>query len=131
MPRSWTRTVADKAFDYYKTNLWAKHWFKKFLNDGEDEVAWACFKLFLKCVDRRYWLWQNDFLNDSRNENMKQRRKKYLSLNQNNIEDSIKENEKKRSETFLGEKMLENQAWPWMSSISTISHGTNKITKQP
>jgi len=117
MPQSWIRTVAEKALDCYKKNSWAKHWFRKFLNDEDDEVAWACFKLFLKCADRHYWIWGNDFLNDSHNDNMKQKRLKFLSLNQGEIEKSIKENEKKRSETFLGEKMLKNQTWPWMSSI--------------
>ena len=117
MPQSWIRTVAEKARDYYKENSWEKHWFKKFLNDEDDEVAWACFKLFLKCADRRYWIWENDFLNDSHNDNMKQKRLKFLSLNQGEIEKSIKENEKKRSETFLGEKILKNQTWPWMSSV--------------
>lgn len=117
MPQSWITTVAEKALDYYKKNLWAKQWFNKFLNDEDDEVVWACFKLFLKCVDRRYWIWENDFLNDSYKDNMEQKRLKFLSLNRDEIKKSIKENEKKRSETFLGEKMLKNQAWPWMNSI--------------
>ena len=117
MPQSWIRTVAEKALDYYKENPWEKHWFKKFLNDEDDEVAWAGFKLFLKCVDRRYWLWNNDFLNDFHNDSMKQKRFKFLSLNQDEIKKSMRENEKKRSETFLGEKILKNQTWPWMSSV--------------
>lgn len=115
--QSWIRTVAEKALDHNKKNSWAKHWFKKFLIDEDDEVAWACFKLFLKCADRRYWMWKDDFLNDSHNDTMKQKRLMFLSLNQDEIKNSIKENEKKRSETFLGEKMLKNQTWPWMSSV--------------
>ncbi len=117
MPQSWITTVAEKALACYKKNSWAKHWFKKFLNDEDDEIAWACFKLFLKCVDRRYWMWKDDFLNNSHNDTMMQKRLNYLLLNQNEIENNIKENEKKRSETFLGEKLLKNQTWPWMSFV--------------
>jgi len=117
MSQSWIRTVAEKALDYYKKDLWAKYWFKEFLNDEDDEVAWACFKLFLKCADRRYWMWKDDLLNDFHNNTMKQKRLIFLSLNEDKIKNSIKENEKKRSETFLGEKILKNQTWPWMSSI--------------
>lgn len=117
MPQSWIRTVAEKALDYYKKNAWAKYWFKRFLNDEDNEVAWACFKLFLKCVDRRYWMWKENFLNNSHNDYMKQKRLKFLFLNKEEIEKSIRENEKKRNETFLGEKILKNQTWPWMNSI--------------
>ncbi|MFC1816633.1 hypothetical protein ACFL0M_12035 [Thermodesulfobacteriota bacterium] len=116
MPRFWLQTVAEKALNLWKRNNWAKHWFNKFLNDEDDIKAWACFGLFLKCVDRRFWIWKECFLGDYHAKKDKQpNRIEFLSLNQNEIKRAIKKNEEKRSKTYLGEKVLSNQVWPWMN----------------
>ena len=105
------RTVAEKALDYYKENPWEKHWFKKFLNDEDDEVAWAGFKLFLKCVDRRYWLWNNDFLDDFHNDGRKQKRFEILVTKSGMKLKKHEENE--RNEVKLS----------WEKNCSKIKHG--------
>jgi len=116
IPQFWLQTVAEKALNLWKKNAWAKHWFNRFLSDKDDIKAWACFRLFLKCVDRRFWIWKEYCLVDYNAEKNKQpNRIEFLSLNQNEIKRAIEKNEKKRKETFLGEKVLSNQVWPWMN----------------
>jgi hypothetical protein len=110
-PNSWVRSVAEKALHDWKRNAWAKTWFKKFLEEKEDAYAWASFNLFLKCADRRFWLWKENISGDFE---VGSGRLIFLSFNSDGIEKSIEENEKNRKKTFLHEKVLENQVWPWM-----------------
>jgi len=115
MPRCWTQQVAKHALQHYKRNLWVKQWFQKFLENEDKVRAWACFKLFLKCVDRRFSLWEPEFVNEECLKNTRmEERVRFLRLNHNEVQNHIKENEKKRKETFLGEKVLKDKVWPWM-----------------
>lgn len=116
MPRCWIQEVAKKALQHCRRNLWAKQWFQEFLEDEDNVKAWACFKLFLKCVDRRFLIWEPEFVNEVSMENSRlEERVKFLRLNQNELKKHVKENEKKRKETFLGEKVLKDKVWPWMN----------------
>jgi len=110
-PNSWVRSVAEKALHHWKRNAWAKTCFKKFIEDKEDAHAWASFNLFLKCADRRFWLWKENILSDFE---VGSDRLTFLNFNLDGIKKSIEENERKRKGTFLYEKILDNQAWPWM-----------------
>ena len=110
-PDSWVRSVAEKALHDWKRNVWAKTWFKKFIQEKEDAHAWASFNLFLKCADRRFWLWKEKLSSDSE---VGRDRLTFLNFNLDGIKKSIEENEKNREKTFLYEKVLENQVWPWM-----------------
>jgi hypothetical protein len=110
-PNSWVRSVAEKALHDWKQNVWAKTWLKRFVEEKEDARAWASFNLFLNCADRRFWLWKVKLLSDSE---IGSDRLRFLNFNMDGIKKSIEENEKKWGKTFLGEKVLENQAWPWM-----------------
>lgn len=116
MPRCWLQAVAEKSMNLWNKNAWAKHWFNRFLNDEEDTKAWACFRLLLKCVDRRFWIWKENFLDDYfPKKDGRHNRLEFLSLNQDEIKKAIKKNEEMWSKTFLGEKVLSNQVWPWMN----------------
>ncbi len=102
MPQCWTQKVAKHALQHCKKNLWAKQWFQRFLEDDDTVKAWACFKLFLKCVDRRFSIWEPEFVNEESLKNRQiEERVRFLHLNQNELQNHIKENEKKRKETFL------------------------------
>lgn len=110
-PNSWVRSVAEKALHDWKRNVWAKTWFKKFIEEKEDAHAWASFNLFLKCADRRFWLWKEKLSSDFE---VGSDRLTFLNFNLDGIKKGIEENEKNRGKTFLYEKVLENQVWPWM-----------------
>jgi hypothetical protein len=112
-PNSWVRSVAENALHDWKRNVWAKTWFKKFVEEKEDTYAWASFNLFLKCADRRFWLWREKISSDFK---IGSDRLTFLNFNLDGIKKSIEENEKNREKTFLFEKVLENQVWPWMGN---------------
>ncbi len=110
-PNSWVCSVAEKALHDWKQNVWAKTWFKKFIEEKENVRAWASFNLFLKCADRRFWLWKENLSSDFE---IGSDRLTFLNFNIDGIKKSIEENEKNRGKTFLYEKVLENEVWPWM-----------------
>ena len=41
-----------------RSNIYAKHWFTEILSAESDLHAWAVFRLLLRCVDKRFWLWR-------------------------------------------------------------------------
>jgi hypothetical protein len=108
---SWVRSVAEEAYHSWNRNVWAKGWFQSFLKEREIAKAWASFNLFQKCVDRRFWLWRETTLAALGADND---RLTFLNFNVEGIKKSIEANEEKRNNTFLSEKVLDNQAWPWM-----------------
>jgi len=115
MPESWIRDVAERSFESRNSNKWAKHWFKKFLENEDDTISWASFRLFMKCADRRYWMWKENILKSwEGTATARNRRLMLLGRYENRIKNSIKENEKKFGETFIFEKILKNQVSPWM-----------------
>ena len=93
----------------------AKHWFTKFLDAENEVLSWRSFRLFLRCVDSRFWYWHEEII-EARNENADiETRLKFFKNNHWNIKQRIKKNEGKLTEYFLGEKIMQDQVWPWMS----------------
>lgn len=56
LPKSWIRSVSEYSLQNWQRNKWAKHWFLQYLEEKDNVKAWAAFKLFLKCVDRRFFV---------------------------------------------------------------------------
>ena len=109
--RSWLMDVARNAFANNKRNEWAKVWFGRFEQlDGRLE-AWAAFRLFLKCVDRRYWIWERRLDGPSWKVDA-------LLSNYGAIKKAMKENEKQLKDKFLCQKVKNDQLWPWMKRYS-------------
>jgi len=113
-PETWKDRVIAKACFYWQINKWAKHWFKRFLTAESDVDAWAAFRLLLRCVDRRFWLWQEDIRLSIANGEDRNDRIVFLAKNRDILRNSIEQNEKVMAETFLATKVLKNQIWPWM-----------------
>jgi len=111
---TWFDRVVEKACLYWQSDTWAKYWFERFLSIPNDTHAWAAFRLLLKCVDRRFWIWQNELRTTVPCCGDVQRRFAFLNYNKDTLRDSIKKNEKSMAENFLATKVLDNQAWPWM-----------------
>ncbi len=111
---TWFDRVADKAYSYWQTDTWAKYWFERFLIVENDIHAWAAFRLLLKCADRRFWTWQDEFRSTALFRDATHRRLNFLNNNTDTLRNSIKQNEKAMAENFLATKVLDNQAWPWM-----------------
>ncbi|MDM8568822.1 hypothetical protein QUF50_04800 [Thiotrichales bacterium HSG1] len=110
-PDSWLHFVAKQSINSFNKNLWAKDWFHDFLTNEDDIRAWGSFKVFLKCVDHRFWLWNESMIT---NNSVKDSRKQFYYENIEDIKKHIKENEKELKEKFLGMKIMKDQVWPWM-----------------
>jgi hypothetical protein len=115
-PDSWLKFVAKQSVDSLNKNSWAKWWFKDFLTNEDNIRAWGSFKVFLKCVDHRFWLWNESMIMDDA---IKTGRKQFYYENLKDTEKHIKENEKKLKENFLGIKIMKDQVWPWMNKYTS------------
>jgi hypothetical protein len=115
-PDSWRRALATLSLNRWQQNSRSKHWFRSFLHESNPDLAWSQFRLFLQCVDRRYWLWQKDLINNisTQPHSYLSRNIEFLEDNINTIQNSIKTNEKPCTEHFLGQKIEDGQAWPWL-----------------
>ena len=112
---TWLKALAKKSRRHWNQNSWAKHWFKVFLTDRDKEKALSAFLLFLRCVDTRFWLWRPIAEKEMAGIDSFKHRSTFLSANLTSIYESINRNEKELSATFLGQKVLEREAWPWGS----------------
>lgn len=110
-PKSWLHSQAELSLNAYQRNQWAKHWFKIFLHHEKHLQSWAAFRLFIHCVDRRFWLWGPSLVDDNA---IKPERREHYLANLASIKKACKNNEAKFNEQFLGVKVKENQVWPWM-----------------
>ena len=114
LPDTWLRwQVAERSLRLFDTNRWAKHWFRRFFEVEDDVIAWSSFRLFLKCVDSRFAQWKSDVMREVVKHERTESRKVFLEINNGDIKNSIRDNEKDLREKFLGHKILERQAWPW------------------
>jgi hypothetical protein len=111
----WVLDTAHYAKALHERNQWAQHWFKRFLTHSETLQAWAAFRLFLRCVDRRYWLWEEKMFELP---NIPYERIEHHQACYKHICDAAVENEKefKLSEKFLGQNVLDNKVCPWMEN---------------
>jgi hypothetical protein len=114
-PETLIDKLVTEAWQLSQNNAWAKHWFSRFLSTGEHTSAWASFRLFLACVDSRFWVWQKDFPKDPEPTSLNHQRWQFCRENVQKIASVIEKNEKNLRETFLRRKILANQVWPWMN----------------
>jgi hypothetical protein len=113
-PETWVRQIVQKSRERQNKNAWAKHWFRRMLIGEDDVSAWAAFRLFLRCVDTRFWFWQEQIENDIEVTKVTKRRRDFFDNNIDNIRNAIRNNESEIAEQFLGQKVMKRQVWPWM-----------------
>lgn len=121
--QSWIRSGAEVALRAHQRNQWARHWFKIFLTHEEDLRAWAAFRLFLRCVDRRCWLWGPEMAENGAATSV---RIDHYRANREQIRKAAVKNEKdvlKLEKQFVGNTIRENQVWPWMSRYLELDVG--------
>lgn len=109
-PDCWVRDVAELAQQNHRRNTWARCWFYRFLSLDDRTSAWAAFRLFLRCVDRRFWLW----VDHSGLADAESWKRDAVVMNMGTIKSACKENEKAWKDCFLGQKTKPNELWPWM-----------------
>ena len=111
-PDSWVRKNIETALNRWQRNAWAKYWFQRFMTVSDTVQAWAAFRLFLRCVDRRFWQWQAAM---SERYPFGDTRQRFFDMNHDVIKNKMKENEKKLNEQFLGQKIADKRLWPWLN----------------
>lgn len=112
--QSWLGSRVEAAARVARLNQWAKEWFQRFLSAPDDLGGWAAFRVFLRCVDRRFWLWgpalvQAQCLFNSRNLHYRANRRAIAAAARRNERGTLKLHER-----LVGDKVLEGKAWPWM-----------------
>lgn len=111
----WLGSRAEAAAHVARRNRWAKHWFERFLTAPDDLDGWAAFRIFLRCVDRRFWLWGPS---SAETRCRFESRRLHYRANRHAIAKAARRNERdplKLHERLVGDKVLDNKAWPWMS----------------
>lgn len=112
-PEGWLHKIREQARRHLYRNRWAQRWFRRFAASPNTEESFAAFRLFLRCVDRRYWIWKDDVLEGVR---LSPKRRQYWAINRDRINRAITENEKDREKHFLGREIPEGKVHPWLSS---------------
>ncbi len=113
-PDTWIRDLLKTSLTRWQTNAWAKHWFERFLTDEDSIGAWAAFRIFLHCVDSRFWLWQKRSRCKVEVNHQLARRIIFLEDNLHVVKKRITKNEKDLEKHLFGQKTKPGQAWPWM-----------------
>lgn len=114
LPDTWMRDLVDASLERWQRNSWAKHWFRRFLTVQDNVEAWAAFRLLLRCVDQRFWLWHPQIVAEVGNDVMPSNRAPFLEDNLDDIERNARKNQDSFEKHFLGHKVKHRQLWPWM-----------------
>src|SRR5690606_15216417 len=112
---TWRVETIKMALERCRRNCFAKHWFHLFIQAESNEQAWGAFQLFLHCVDSRYWLWHEEFVEGEYKRNRESGRIRFLQSNIEAIRNRIKKNENKLfKDKLFGQKVIQRQVWPWI-----------------
>lgn len=110
-PDCWLRRVAALAHLRFTRNRWAHIWFERFLTCTDRTESWAAFQLFLRCVDRRFWLWQERALLAT----AEQWKQDAFGFNVGDVLSACRENEKHLHKSLIGHSVKWGEYWPWMA----------------
>jgi hypothetical protein len=104
----WEAAIIKTATLWARRAHWAKHWLEQFVAADLDVVANGAFRLFLKCVDSRFYGFADDML-----QRASAARRVFFDSSLDEIRRAVTTNEKDLREHFLGQKVLDGQVWPW------------------
>lgn len=104
-PNTWKKEIVNISLNRWQRNSWAKQWFDRFMNTNDRVMAWSYFRLFLRCVDSRFWLWKDEFICHASSNDFHSLYLTFFEENINKIENSIKKYEKELEKYFLCYKL--------------------------
>uniref|UniRef100_B8HS68 NACHT domain-containing protein n=1 Tax=Cyanothece sp. (strain PCC 7425 / ATCC 29141) TaxID=395961 RepID=B8HS68_CYAP4 len=116
-PDGWMKDLLEYSRQHWQRNNWAMHWYRCCLNTRDDVTAWTSFRLFLQCVDTRFWFWRQQVEVEYFETDFYKNFSVFLKDNLDTIKNRIKTNEKTLREKYLGHKILVGQAYPWMLAM--------------
>jgi len=100
-PNNWRKGIINISLNRWQRNSWAKQWFNRFMNTTDRVMAWSYFRLFLRCLDRRFWLWKDNIIDNTSSDSSHQLYFSFFEDNMNEVNNSIKNNEKEIEKYFL------------------------------
>ncbi|HEX9870882.1 MAG TPA: hypothetical protein VGC99_20270, partial [Candidatus Tectomicrobia bacterium] len=103
--------VAICAGDRLERNKRARAWFEQFLKHRDPVEAWAAFRLFLRCVDRRFYLWGDVMRNSTLD--LPGLWHQQVSINAEDIHRAAEKNEGKLNQSLFGLRISKNEMAPW------------------
>ncbi|HXO25836.1 MAG TPA: hypothetical protein VOA80_00685 [Thermoanaerobaculia bacterium] len=109
----WRPVAVEWARDQLHRDAWARHWFRRFLQAADREEAWAAFRLFLRCVDRRWLLWSGEELQQAAASGDFQARNRHLILNRHDVVRKIKARAEAAGKRLCGQDLPASDLLPW------------------
>jgi hypothetical protein len=110
--RGYLDEVAQTARERLHRNRLAKAWFNEFLCRREEETAWAAFRMALRCVDRRFYLWSShmtDAVGD-----LPERWRLSLAVAESDVANAIDRNERGLEDLLFGTRIGSSKILaPW------------------
>jgi len=113
-PDTWMKQLLEKSIKRWNLNAWAKHWFTRIFSSETNIDAWSAFRLFLRCVDGRFWIWYAEIKEAYLESPNFEHHWQFIEINWETIRNKIRKNEDSFEKQLFGQKILQNQAWPWM-----------------
>lgn len=111
---SWLDSVREQALARSSREDWARFWLREYLLSRGVSKSFAAFRLFLRCVDRRYWAWGPEAREVvSKSSLTGRRRLRFLIANQGEIEKAIEDREKGLDKSFLCLNIPTERFSPW------------------
>lgn len=113
-PGSWLESLKEQAITRCQWEGWARFWYTEFLSSISLVRSFAAFRLFLRCVDQRYYAWGPEIMSSlSESGTRAQQRRRFLRVNQRQISKAVEKNEKDLNKYFLGLKIPGGRFAPW------------------
>ena len=113
-PRHWVDEFATTVRAWRERDGFARHWFTQFTVHTDDVEAWASFRLFLRCVDRRFWIWRSAIEDAAPGETYTDSRRRFLEYEISSVKEATQKNEQALKKTLLAGRVLQSQISPWL-----------------
>jgi hypothetical protein len=114
LPGSWFESLKGQTLSRIRREDWARSWFWEFLSARSLAKSFAAFRLFLRCVDRRYYAWRAEVVQGVPEATVPwQGRLKFLAINYREIEKAIEDYEKDLDKYFLYLSIPRERLSPW------------------
>jgi hypothetical protein len=122
--------VEHAASRWSRWNRYAMHWYRQALLANSKVQAWAGFRLMLRCVDKRFWLWCGEIEREI-GDRCPPTRLKFLKTQKYLIERAAKARDKKLEGSLVGFKILDRATWPWMGVPETLPVRQEVSSQEP
>ncbi len=117
--------VARAASRWSDSNRNAKHWYGRVLSAHSDLEAWAAFRLLLRCVDKRFWLWNSQIERES-DAQCPPKRLRFLRAHRHLVERAAKERDRVLERSLVGSGILDSGTWPWMTTVESVEQNPHE-----